>query len=602
MTRSHTSTQKPSSLMLLVALGIVARGHRDWIAVDLARAAASEGVSPQRLSRLVTRAIAPFEAALAALTRRGRPRVDQSAGKLRAELSLCRAVLEVATSILEKIPLRRRVVGALVVGAWLRLQGTPGLTQKRFCDALSIPTRTLRSWMSHPPRAVERKEPVVEPPSPPTTPRRREPRRPRFGFDVVLPDTQIAADTTGLSAFGVSLKLVAAQDVGGRDQDLLDSIIIDDHESADLVVSVLTEALTGAEGAQVIVDQGTPYMAAETVRALDELEAEHTPQREGEPRAKSTIERAFETVKGIAGPLLELTDRIATSIPALSDTSLARAAARLVITSTLRAYQAGARAAARAVEARGSISHDELARRAAEHREQARATDRSARLLLGHVHDLYGLPRSRRTFIDTLRRYPVEVLRKAEQAFRAQVHRDDIRDRQSYFAAIVRRVHEEHRRERRRIEREREQLRRLDEQRAQDHARRAARSASPTAFLREALEAIAAMWRPERGSLFCGGAGLGPSWLVRALEALIELHGSVAGADVARGVFDAFCHDWLDRLGPEGLAAVELIFAAKLDQLAPSSELGPCRSIDASAIIGNNGPKQRPPPSAALRN
>ena len=46
--------------------------------------------------------------------------------------------------------------------------------------------------------------------------RDRGPRRPRFGFDVVLPQTQIGADTTDLNAFGVPLKLVAAQDIGGR--------------------------------------------------------------------------------------------------------------------------------------------------------------------------------------------------------------------------------------------------------------------------------------------------------------------------------------------------------------------------------------------------
>jgi hypothetical protein len=142
------------------------------------------------------------------------------------------------------------------------------------------------------------------------------------------------------------LKLVAAQDVGGRDQDLLDSVIIDDHESAELVASVLTDALTGAQGAQVIVDQGTPYMA-------------------------------------------RITDGIGQSFPRLRDTALAQAAARLVVISILRAYQFGARAATRAIEARGAVDPDELARRAADHRNEARATEISARLLLGHVHDLY---------------------------------------------------------------------------------------------------------------------------------------------------------------------------------------------------------------------
>jgi transposase InsO family protein len=587
--------------MALVALGIVARLHREWIVVDLSVAAKAQGVSTERLSRLVSRAIEPFEKALALLTRRGRPAVDMAAGKLQAELTLCRALLEVAGAILEKIPLRRRVVGALVVGAWLRLRGTPGLTQKQFCQALSIPPRTLRSWMSRPPRNVERTEPVVLPPSAPTRPRRRGPRRPRFGFDLVLPDTQLAADTTELSAFGVSLKLVAAQDVGGRDHDLLDSIIIDDRESSELVVSVLTQALTGKQGAQVIVDQGTPYMAAATVRALDDLEAEHAPQREGDPQAKSTIERAFETVKVIAGPLLRLTDRLASSIPALHDASLARATARLVVTSTLRAYQAGARAATRAVEARGSLDSEELARRAAEHREQARATDRSARLLLGHIHDIYRLPGASKTFVNSLRRYPLEVLEQAEKAFRAQVHRDDIRDRCSYFAALVRTFHTDYQREQARLEREREQARALEASRQQDEARRRARRASPIDFLRQAIEAIAAAWLPEKRLLLFGGRGVGIAWLERAISWLIEDHDAFAARDLVMGVFADFSLAAAERLGSDGITAVRDIVVAKLDLLAPNSQFGSCRSTNASTILGEEGPKQRPPPSAALR-
>ena len=602
MADSHTFAQKPSSLLVLVALGIVARVHRDWIAVDLSQAAETDGVSPQRLSRLVTRAISSFETALGLLTRRGRPRADQAAQQLQTELSLCQALLEVAGEILGRLPLRRRLVGALVVGAWLRLKGTPGMTQQRFCQALSVRPRTLRSWLSHPPRQNERQGPVLRPPPPPPTPRKRGPRRPRFGFDLLLPDTQIAADTTGLSAFGISLKLVAAQDVGGRDQDLLDSVIIDDHESAELVASVLTDALTGAQGAQVIVDQGTPYMAQRTIDALEEIGVEHAPQPEGDPQAKGTIERAFETVKTLAGPLLRITDGIAQRLPLLRDTALAQAAARLVVISILRAYQFGARAATRAIEARGAVDPDELARRAADHRDQARATEISARLLLGHVHDLYDLPGPAKTFVDSLRRYPLEVLHRAERAFRTQVHRDDIRDRKSYFAALVRRFHDDYRQELRRIERETEQHRHLQAQRAEIEAREAARRASPTAFLREALEAIAVMWQPDKGCLLFGGVGLGTGLLSRAIRTLDASLGYRAAVDVACGVFDAFCLDWRDRLGPDGLLAVEQHLSATLSQLQPRSEVAPCEHVNASAILGNDRPKQRPPPSVALRN
>lgn len=603
MSRSHISTPKPSPLLVLVALGIVHRLRPQWAALTLKQAAEDEGVSPQRLSRLVSRAIEPAEATVASLSRRGRPRKDKVEDEREAELALHRVLLETATSILERIPLRRRVVGALVVGAWLRLRGTAGLTQKHFCQALALPPRTLRSWLSDASRRQQRPdEPVITPPPQLREPRKRSPRRPRFCFDVVLPDTQLAADTTGLSAFGIPLKLVAAQDVGGRDQDLLDSVIIDDHESAEIVVRVLTEAVVGTPGAQVIVDQGTPYMARATVDALDALEVEHAPQREGDPQAKSTIERAFETVKVVASPLLDLTDRIAAALPSLQDPVLAIAATRLVVTSVLRAYQYGARAARRALDARGSVEPEELARRAAEHREQARATERSARLLLAHVHDIYGLSGSGKTFVDSLRRYPIEVLQRTEQAFSAQVHRDDIRDRRSYFAAIVRRLHEEHRRDTERRQRQRDQHRRLAEQTATDKARDQARRDDPVSALRQALEAIGAMWRPDHGRLLFGGTGVGTGLLQLALGHLVALLGPAAARDTAHGAFADFALGRIDSLGQVGLAAVRDILVAKLDELAPSSKPATCRPLDASAILGKDGPKQRPPPSAALRN
>jgi hypothetical protein len=44
---------------------------------------------------------------------------------------------------------------------------------------------------------------------------------------VFLPGTQVGADTTDLSVFGVPLKLVGVQDIGGRDRSLFDSVVID---------------------------------------------------------------------------------------------------------------------------------------------------------------------------------------------------------------------------------------------------------------------------------------------------------------------------------------------------------------------------------------
>ena len=113
-------------------------------------------------------------------------------------------------------------------------------------------SRTLRSWLRSAPKVEPDKpkpRPVTPPPKPPRPP--RPSRRPRFGFDVTLPDTQHAADPAGLRAFGIDLEMVAAQDVGGRDRDLLDAVIIDPTKSAERVAKVLTQALQDKAGAQL---------------------------------------------------------------------------------------------------------------------------------------------------------------------------------------------------------------------------------------------------------------------------------------------------------------------------------------------------------------
>jgi hypothetical protein len=104
-------------LLALIALGVVARFRRSWIAVDLQTACVEQGVSPERLSRLVGAAIEGFEAVVAVLTRRGRPPRQHDWGQLGVELAITIALLEVATALLGQLKLRRRLVGELVVGA-----------------------------------------------------------------------------------------------------------------------------------------------------------------------------------------------------------------------------------------------------------------------------------------------------------------------------------------------------------------------------------------------------------------------------------------------------------------------------------------------------
>lgn len=55
---------------------------------------------------------------------------------------------------------------------------------------------------------------------------------------------------------------------------------------------------------------------------LEQLGADHGPQREGDPLGKATIERAFGTVKSIARPLLAITDKLAEAVEALRNASI----------------------------------------------------------------------------------------------------------------------------------------------------------------------------------------------------------------------------------------------------------------------------------------
>lgn len=604
MSASHVRAPAPSPLLALVCLAVVQRLRPAWVATTLREAAFDEGVSPERLSRLGSRALEPFEQALARLTRRGRPRAERDQDELTVEVAILRALLGAAGELLAFVPRRQADVRALFVGAWLRLhEAHPALTRRRFCEALALPERTLRHWIHTAPTttsaAPAAREPVP-PPEPPPSPRPRSPRRPRFGFDVVLPDTQHAADTTDLCAFGVPLKLIAVQDVGGRDQDLFDAILVDDTESAERVVDVVTRACAALPGAQMLTDQGTPYMAERTREALRDLALEHAPQREGDPRGKATIERAFETAKSIVGPVLRLTDRIAAALPALASPELAQASTDLLLTLALRAYQAGARAARRAIDARGAIDPDVLARRAAEQREQARAEDRSSRLTLERIHGAYQLPGAARTFVDRFRHYAPETLLDAEKRFATQVHRDDIKNRESYFAAILRRVSDERARERRRQEHERQRALRLERSFTAVEAERAHHRAHPLEHLRDALTLLATEWTSYR-QLLIGGGGIGRVWAQRAAERLVELHGPVAAVDLARTAVRDFEAVHLDRLGPQGLRAVLSVVAPVIDAIpTPDNDLS-CAASFASAMLDSTGPPARPATHQPLR-
>jgi hypothetical protein len=594
MPSSHNSPSKPSSILALICLALVHRLRPDWVAVAVSEAAAAEGVNPQRLSRLATRALPAFEATAAGLSRRGRPPADRAGAEIETELSVTGGLLAVATAILGQVSLRKPAVRALVAGAYRRLVAEHGVTQKTFCAALALSTRTLRSWLDRAASPAEAADPVERDGSPSKKKtKKRPPRRGRFGFDVTVPETQIAADTTDLSAFGVPLKLIAAQDVGGRDADLLSSVIVSDHESAELVARVLSEALDDLPGAQAITDQGTPYLAEHTRAALDELEVEHAVQREADPLGKATIERAFGSVKALARPLLGLTDRLAAAVPTLAKPALARALTILLITALLRAYQAGARAARRADDARANVDQAALVRAAEQARERARADDQSARLLLEHIHTAYQIGGARQAFVRSFRRFALPALRAAERTFAAQAHRDDIKNRTAYFARLVRIADDQFREDQARRWRERDRRDRFDRERKLFDDQHQRWRDDPTAHLADALDAVAAHYID--GRLLFDGVGPGTAWMRISIDRLAAAHGADHARDIADGVFAAFARATSDRLGPDGIAAVHAVLNRHLPR--PNTDNTPSCAARFAAIVGVAGLKPRPPPS-----
>jgi len=597
MHTSHNFCEKPSSLLTLLCLTVVHRLHPEYLAVSLSQAALSENVSPQRLSRLCSRAMGLFEDIVQQLVIRGRPplHAQRQQENQANELAIVSSLLQVASQILAQVSLRKPAVRQLIVGAYLSLKAEhPSLSQKRFCQSLSLCQRTLRYWLRRT-DTKQQAQPLIEPDDSQKRKRKRPPRRTRFGFDVILPSTQFAGDTTDLSAFCIPLKLIASQDIGGRDQQLFTSVLIDDHESALLVSKVLTDTLQDLPGAQFVSDQGTPYLAEHTQKVLEQLQSEHAPQREADPLGKATIERAFGSVKTILSPLLDISNQVAAKIPQLARADLAKAFVTVLTTALLKAYQAGARAAIRADEQRCQISIEQLEKASLLSRDNARAEDRSVRLTLERIHEAYNINGPRQNFIRQLRRYPLNVLHETEKAFGSQVHRDDIRDRKSYFCAIVRRKFDEHKREQQRIAFERKRQQKFEQQQREYSIQQKRWHQDPARWLRDALDALTCHWLVHKKKLLFGGTGIGLVWIREALQRIVKIHGTAAH-NIATGVFNDFRNAQLDHLGIEGIQAIEDIVSPYFDKLP---KLDPTLGLPAaflSDIYQNNGSLPHPQP------
>jgi hypothetical protein len=553
-------------LLTALAVAVVHRERPDWLAVGVGDAARAVGLSPERVSRLATRVLAPWQDVVATATRRGRPPAVRARDDDRRELVRLRALLAVATTILGLVSPDKPAVRDAVVGAWRRLSTElPSLTKTAFCAALALSERTLRHWLHAPRAAAPTSPPSSHPPS--CGPRKRPPRRPRFTFDVFLAGNQVGGDTTNLSAFGVPLKLVGVQDIGGRAERLFESVVIDTRESSVHVIDAFRAVLRDCPGMQAITDQGTPYMAKETRAFFDELDAEHAPQKEGDPTGKSTVEKGFDSLKRVAEPLLALSGRLAELVPQLRSPDLAVPFARIVVSTVLRAYQAGSRAARRAFVAHGGgVDEATLVRAAARAREVARADDRSARLLLTHLHDLFLFNASRSAFVHRFRRYPIHVLRAAEAALRKRLLLDGapaVRSADRYFAALVRSAFADH--HARRIatdaDRELDATLRRDERDTRERYR--AHLDDPVCWLRDALDLLAMQWIPRERALLFGGDGLGLAWTRGALDALLT-RSPVGSVDLVAGVLDDFRRAQRDSLGDDGSLAIARLVEREL--------------------------------------
>jgi len=586
-------SHKPSLLLALVCASIVAAHDRRWLARPVSALCPEGGHGPERISRLKARLLAPWEALLDHATRRGRPPGDPPALATR-RAPLLAALLAVATTLLGvcRVPIRRRDLQDRLVCAYDRLHRDHGATVEEFCLALAIPARTFRFWRGRPPR------PPSPPPPSPSPPRRNNRANGRFSLDVTAPGTQLGGDTTDLRLLGVDLKLVAVQDLGAREQHLWEAFALAEHETAQLVDRVVTDATRGREGLQLLTDQGTPYLAQAARDAYDSLGIEHAPQKEGAPTAKAPVERAFLTVKDALAPLLALTNRIAQAIPALRRADIARHVGTLLLAVFLRVYSAGRRHLPHPL-----AGEDPEVLRAVveEQRDRARAEDRSVRLFLEAVHAEYAMPVPRESFVRAFRRYPLEDLREAERRFRPHACRCVARLCDRYFAAVVRDVHE---RAHRRRAADRTRARAAAEQRRSTEAalgHKADLDAHPEHRLVEGLDLLLAAWLPEERRFQLDGA-------VAAIPLRIAVRDLLrSDPPGAVDIIAAHVRDWEAAHAdiPQSLCdAVRGVIAALIPNLDPQ-DTSPHPADLVGAILRpsarSTSDNQRPPPTPHLR-
>ncbi|MBN1460144.1 MAG: DDE-type integrase/transposase/recombinase [Armatimonadetes bacterium] len=581
-------------LLVLVCAAIVSALHPDWLAKPVKDVAAEAGVSAQRVSRLKRRLLPSLEKLVVNGTRRGRPISSRDEQRHERKIAGLEALLGVMQAVTGR-GIHDRSLQDQLVAAADRLRQDHGMTRAAFCSFLGIPERTLRFWGKRVRDGRGKSTPCQ--PSKKKKRKRRRGNVGRFDLEHTLPGVQAIADTTNLKLFGLNFKVVAVQDPGARDVRRWEGFTIEEEELAETIITTIKEALKDSEGMQLVVDQGTPYMADATRQACEQLGMEHEPTKEGAPTEKATLERSFGVVKAALQPITDLTNKLVEAVPALCNVALARSVGGLLLGAYLSVYAAAARMRS---NVRGHVDPEVIAVAVQEQRDKAKADDRSRRLILERIHKEYRMEGSTRSFVNAHRKHALEDIKEADRRLRAGTYacRCQTRCCDRYFAAILRNVAEEGRARRRQ---ERQQYLRDAEKRRelQDIAAREEQLAQmPEENISLALDGLTAQWQPTMGGLLANGRGAARARLVKGLRTLADT--AALPGDAARAIWTR----WESKQEGRHQAATEAVrtvFEATVQEVLQGKQLTPSAKTN-HTISGERPAPERSSSQADLRN
>ena len=574
-------------MLALTAALIVSAYDRTWLSAPVGTLAGPEGPGLQRLSRLKRRVLEGMEALVAQATRRGRPPSSPTEGE---RVEVLQALLVVAASLIQEVPLHRRDLQDRLVQAFVRLKQSHAVKVRTFCQLLGIKERTFRSWRARPPAPLRDE-------TPPPTPAKKKKRKgwPTGLFDLIhrIPGIQVMGDTTDLKVLGVPLKLIGLQDPGRRLSRLFEGFGIYSRERSREVVDLVTRVLSDQPGTQFITDQGTPYLAELARETYESLELVHAPQKEGTPTAKATLERAFGVVKESLRPLLALTNRLADQCPALKDADLAQSLGQLLVAVLLRVYILAARDASHPL---ADAPAREIEIVAHQQRESARQEERSKRLCLEEIHDAYAMEGSRERFVRTHRNHALEDIQEAERALRTRACRCRTRVCDRYFAGILRNVAERERARRARSRREELEKSREKKQEQEQREHRQTLYENPDRLFIRGLDLLSHQWMPGLNQLLAGGAGPGRVMVRDAVALLAEKNPWTFHDDV-----QALCRSWGEThpdMVPTGFSVIEnLVYSIIKEHLRKIGSTTDCIN---DIVRGASSRNQHSPPGTGL--